>query len=107
MAYADKDTQRAYNREWMRMWRAGERNAGGTCGTPGGTPIPLPFRLQTANDIIDLLSDQIEQVCSDQEITTVVRARTVGYLVSIVMKAIEITDLATRIEALENVLKAR
>ena len=41
-------SQRAYKREWARMERAG------VCGTPGGTLL-LPFRLQTARDVLALL----------------------------------------------------
>lgn len=100
MPYADPDKQRAYKREWARMRRAGER------GTPGGT-IPLPFRLRTAQDVLALLEEQVGAVRNDQEAGTLEKARTIGYLASIALKAAEVADLAARIEALEAALKAR
>jgi hypothetical protein len=101
MPYRDGERQRTYNREWMRMRRTG----GG--GTPGGTPLPAPFRLQTAQDVIDLLSDQIEAVRDDEAVGTPERARTIGFLAGIALKAIEAGNLAARLEALESILKAR
>jgi hypothetical protein len=101
MAYRDPEKRRAYNREWMRLNRAGD------CGTPSGTPLPTAFRLQTAQDIIDLLSDQIEAVRLEDTAGTLERARTIGFLAGIALKAIEAGNIAARLEALESVLKAR
>ena len=101
MPYKDDDTQRSYKREWQRTHRAGER------GTPGGTPVPLPFRLKTAADVLALLADQVEAVRDDPELRTVERARCVGYLAGIALRAIEAGDLAARLEAVEEVLKTR
>jgi len=101
MPYRDDERQRAYNREWMRMRRTGES------GTPGGTPLPAPFRLQTAQDVIDLLSDQIEAVRNEEAVGTLERARIIGFLAGIALKAIEAGNIAARLEALESVLKAR
>jgi hypothetical protein len=74
MPYRDDERQRAYNREWMRMRRTAES------GTPSGTPLPAPFRLQTAQDVIDLLSEQIETVREEKTAGTLERARTIGFL---------------------------
>lgn len=101
MPYADPDKQRSYKREWARMDRAGES------GTPGGTNVPMPFRLQTAQDVIDLLQEQVAAVRADEAAGTLEKARTVGYLAGIALKAIEAGNLAARIEALEAVLKQR
>jgi hypothetical protein len=101
MAYRDPERQRAYNREWMRMNRAGD------CGTPGGTPLPAAFRLRTAQDVIDLLSEQIEAVRNEKTAGTLERARTIGFLAGIALKAIEAGNMAARLEALESVLKSR
>jgi len=73
MPYANSDRQRAYKREWARMQRAGES------GTPGGT-LPLPFRLQTARDVLALLEEQVGSVRSEGEAGTLEKARTIGYL---------------------------
>ncbi len=101
MPYADPERRRSYKREWARMDRAGE------CGTPGGTPLPLPFRLQTAADILELLQEQVAAVRSEADAGTLEKARTIGYLAGIALKAIEAGDLAGRLEALEAVLKQR
>jgi hypothetical protein len=101
MPYRDDEQKRAYNREWMRMRRTAES------GTPGGTPLPSEFRLRTAQDVIDLLSDQIEAVRDEKTVGTLERARTIGFLAGIALKAIEAGNMAARLEALEAVLKAR
>jgi hypothetical protein len=101
MPYRDDEQQRAYNREWMRMRRTAES------GTPGGTPLPAEFRLRTAQDVIDLLSDQIEAVRLENTAGTLERARTIGFLAGVALKAIEAGNIAARLEALESVLKAR
>jgi hypothetical protein len=99
--YADLERQRSYNRDWMRLRRAGE------CGTPGGTILPLPFRLQTAADVLDLLGEEIGAVRADPEAGTLEKARVVGYLTSIALRAVEVADVSARVEALEAVLKHR
>ena len=101
MPYKDPERQRAYKREWAQMRRAGES------GTPCGTPVPLPFRIKTASDVLALLEEQIGALRADGALSTVERARTVGYLAGIALKAIEAGDLAARLEAVENVLKQR
>src|SRR5262245_29939614 len=101
MPYSDPERQRSYKREWARMERAGQS------GTPCGTPVPLPFRLQTAADVIDLIEEQVAAVRAEQEAGTLEKARTVGYLAGIALKAIEAGNLTARIEMLEMVLKQR
>jgi len=102
MPYRDDERRRTYNREWMRM-----RRTTGRSGTPGGTPLPTAFRLQTAQDVIDLLSDQIKAVRDEEAVGALERARTIGFLAGIALKAIESGNIAARLEALESVLKAR
>jgi hypothetical protein len=102
MPFSDPDRSRQYQREYRRTRRAGD-----DCTTPGTTPIPLPFRLKTAADVLDLLEEQVEAVRSEQEIGTLEKARVVGYLAGIALKAIEAGNLAARIESLEAVLKQR
>jgi hypothetical protein len=69
--------------------------------------LPLSFRLQTAADVLALIEEQVKAVRSDQEAGTLEKARTVGYLAVIALKAIEAGNLAARIEMLEAVLKQR
>jgi hypothetical protein len=102
MPFSDPDRARDYQREYRRTRRAGD-----TCTTPGTTPLPLPFRLQTAADVLELLEEQVEAVRSAQEAGTLEKARTIGYLAAISLKAIETGNLAARIELLEKVLRQR
>jgi hypothetical protein len=72
-------------------------------------PIPHgpPRQLQTVHDIIDLLQVQVEAVRAAMGIDTVEKAKTIGYLAGVALKAIQTGTLATRMEALEAVLKQR
>ena len=101
MPYKDADRQREYQREYGRMRRAGEAQ------TPGQTLVPIPFRLKTAADVLALLGEQVAAVRDDPEVGTLERARCIGYLAAVTLKAIEAGDLAARLEAVEAVLKAR
>ena len=101
MPYANADTQREYKREWARMERAGE------CGTPHGTRLPSEFRLRRATDVLELLEEQVNAVRTDTEACTLEKARAVGYLAAITLRAIECGDLAARLEAVESVLRQR
>ena len=101
MPYRDPGRQREYQREYGRMRRAG------VAQTPGQTLVPLPFRLKTAADVLTLVAEQVAAVRDDPDVGTVERARCVGYLAGVALKAIEAGDLAARVEAVEAVLKAR
>src|ERR1700722_2741456 len=68
---------------------------------------PRPRRLQTAQDVIDLLQEQVETLRADTQIGSVQKARALGHLADLSRKAIEARDLAAGIEMLEAVLKAR
>jgi hypothetical protein len=83
MPYRDPERQREYQREYGRLRRIGDAQ------TPRQTAIPTPFRLKTAADVLALLEEQFGAVRSDETLTTVERARTVGYLAGISLKAIE------------------
>jgi hypothetical protein len=69
--------------------------------------LPLPIRLQQAADVIDLLQKQVEAVSTDPDAGTLEKARTIGYLAGIALRAIEAGNTAARLEALESVLKQR
>jgi hypothetical protein len=101
MPYKDPARQREYKRTWERERRAGEP------GTPCGTRIPADFRLKTAADVVALLEEQVSAVVDDPQAGTLEKARCVGYLAGVSLKAIEAGDLAARLEALESSLKTR
>jgi hypothetical protein len=102
MPYADPDRARDYQREYRRIRRAGDE-----CTTPGTTPVPLPFRLQTAADVLTMLEDQATAVCDDPKAGALEKARVIGFLCGVTLKAIEAGDIAARVEALEANLKAK
>jgi len=66
-----------------------------------GQTIPPPRQLQTAQDVIDLLQEQVEAIRAAAGAGTVEKARAIGYLAGIARKAIETGDLAARLEKLE------
>ena len=101
MPYKDPGRQQAYQREYGRLRRAGAAQ------TPSQTPLPLPFRLKTAADVLALLEEQVSAVRGEEAATTLEKARVVGYLAGIALRAIEAGDLAARLEAVEATLKVR
>ena len=68
---------------------------------------PPPRRLHTAQDVIDLLHEQVEALRAASGAGTVQKARAIGYLAGIARKAIETGTLAARLEMLETVLRKR
>jgi hypothetical protein len=74
--------------------------------SPGSTQRPSR-RLRTAQDVIDLLEEQIEAVRADAEASPPEKARLIAQLAGIALKAIETGNLARRLEALETILKQR
>ncbi len=101
MPYADAETARDYQREYRRMRRAGE------CTTPSTTQLPAEFRLQTAADVLALVEEQVAAVRSDAEAKTLEKARTIGFLAGVALKAVEAGNVAARLEAVEVALKRR
>lgn len=101
MPYANSDTNREYQGEHKRLTRAGD------CRTPCTTLLPGEFRLRTARDVLALLEQQVEAVRNDAEAGTLEKARTIGYLAGISLRAIEAGDLTSRLESVEYVLKQR
>jgi hypothetical protein len=100
--YADPDKARGYQRDYRRLRRSGE-----PCTTPRTTLLPTEFRLKTAADVLALLAEQFAAVRAEGEAGTLEKARTLGYLATVALRAIEAGDLAVRLEALEAVLKLR
>jgi hypothetical protein len=79
----------------------------------GGEVIPAngdgrpPPPMRTANDILGLLEDVAAAVWADPFARPVEKARAVGCLAGVALKAIETGNLAARLEMLEAVLKER
>ena len=105
MPHKDPEARRAYQREYKRGARAGD--ASNPASIPRLTLLPAGFRLKAASDVVALLEEQIEALRADETVRTLERARCVGYLAGVSLRAIEAGQLAGRIEALERVLKSR
>ena len=101
MPYKDPETRRDYQRDYKRMQRAGSGQ------TPGQTLLPPSFRLKTAQDVLELLQEQINNVRQEPDARTLEKARAVGHLAGIALKAVEVANLSARLEAVEQVLRRR
>jgi hypothetical protein len=69
--------------------------------------VPEHFELRTPADVLKLLQWQIAAVARDRRSSAVERARAIGYLGALSLKAIEADNLVARLEALEAALKRR
>ncbi len=90
---------------FRRRFRRLESLIGDNSPSPRKAPAPRP--LKTAQDVIDLLHEQIEAVRAEPWASTLEKARAIGYLAGLARKAIETGTLAARVEMLEAVLKRR
>src|SRR5262245_18294391 len=102
MPFANPDRAREYQREYRRTRRSVD-----LCTTPWTSPIPISFRLQTAQDVIDLLQEQVALVRAEENAGAIEKARAIGFLAGVALRAIEAGNLAARLEALELALKQR
>jgi hypothetical protein len=68
---------------------------------------PAPRRLQTAQDVVALLHEQVELLRAETETGAVAKARVLGYLANIARKAIETAELSDRLDRLEAALAQR
>jgi hypothetical protein len=98
--YRDLEARKAYQREYQRLRRAGSQ-------TPRQPLISALFRLKAARDIVVLLEDQIDAVRHESEADTLAKARAIGYLAGVALKAVEVADLAGRVEVVERIVKCR
>jgi hypothetical protein len=101
MPFKDPERRRAYQAEYRRLRRAGRAES------PGRVALPEPYRLQTAREVLGLLEEQINAVRSDPHVSTLERARCVGSLAGVVLRAVETSGLEERLAALEAVLRGR
>ena len=74
-------------------------------------PVPLvapePLDFDGPADVLAVLGEQINAVRADPFTEPQEKARTLGMLTSVALRAIEAKDLAARLEAVERVLKLR
>ena len=67
----------------------------------------LPRRLQSVQDVLDLLEEQVEAIRTQRWAGTLEKARAIGVLAGVARKAIEAGVVSTRLEMLDAVLKSR
>ena len=97
MPYADPERAREYQREYQRERRTGSPSA-------SALGLPTSVRIKTAEDVRNLLETTINEV-REAEADALVKARCVGYLVGITLKAIETANLEARLIDVEEMLK--
>lgn len=87
----------------------GDEPPEGGSGEPGANPpaVVAPLPLRNARDALAILGEQVNAVRADRHANTQGRARSVAYLIAVALKAIEVADLAERLEAVEAALKMR
>ena len=71
------------------------------------TPSPRPLELAVPADVLDLLAEQVNAARADAAATAQERARTLGMLAGLALRAMAARDLEARLEAVERVLKLR
>lgn len=101
MPFKNPERRREYQRDRARLRRAGRMEA------PAKARLPDAVRVQTAQDVLQLVGEQINLVRADPNLGTVECARTVGSLAGVALRAVETADLETRLAALETALKRR
>jgi hypothetical protein len=101
MPFADVERRREYQRERARLRRAGRTDA------PVRAELPAPVRIKTARDVLELLGEQINVLRADLSLGTIERARCLGGLAGVALRAVETADLEARLAALETALKVR
>jgi hypothetical protein len=62
---------------------------------------PAPRRLESAQDVLALLQEQVEAIRAEATADAVDKARAIGYVVGVAFKALELGTLTARLEKLE------
>ena len=66
-----------------------------------------PVPLDSPADVLALLTEQVNVVRADALADPTERARTIGFLASLALRAMEAREITARLEAVERVLKLR
>lgn len=97
MPYADPDRQREYQRNYQRQRRSGSTD--GTC-----VDLDASVKVRTAADLLALLETVITEV-REAEADVLAKARCIGYLATVTLKAIENSNLESRLNDIEEALR--
>ena len=68
---------------------------------------PSPVPLDQPADVLAVLAEQVNAVRADPSADPTEKARTLGFLAGVALRAMEARDLDARLEAVERVLKLR
>ena len=99
MPFKDPEKTRAYHRNYQRQLRSGLT----ACQTSN---LDGPGRIQTAQDVLDLMERTINDV-READADALVKARCIGYLAGVTLKAVDTANLEARLEAVEETLRIR
>jgi phage gp36-like protein len=100
MPFKDKNERREYDRKRRKKARAERRRRiDAPCtGQPVQPLEAVPFA--TAQHAVEIIREQVNLVRADRA-GVQTRARTIAYLLSVGLKAVEVADVAERVAALE------
>lgn len=99
MPFKDKERSRRYNREYARLRRAGQPGAGAVVQV---LQASSPEQTSTASGLLHILGGLISDVIKSPQGDPFIKARTVAFVVSVALRAIETADLEARLTNLEN-----
>lgn len=104
MSFKDPEKRRSYNREYQRLRRAGQPS-----GSRGVEVIRVSNleQTETARGLLRVLGELIGDVLNSKQGDAFIKARTVAYVVSVALRAIETSDLETRVSNLETKMEGR
>lgn len=97
MPFADADKAREYQRNYQR-----QRRNGSTDSTV--VDLPTTVRIKSAEDVLALLEDTINSV-RGAEADALVKARCIGYLAGVTLKAVETANIEARLVDVEEMLR--
>ena len=100
MPFKDVSRRRQYMRDYQRLRRGSNSLAVIQSADPG---ITLPT--ESARGLLRVLSHCIEDILRSGA-APIIRGRAVAYVVSVALRAVETTELETRLTALENKIEA-
>lgn len=101
--YKDPAKKRAWERNYRRLQRAGM--------TKSSTDLPRTLinypqvRIETARDYLDVINAMIDEVRNAPDATIVERARAIGYLIGVGLKALEMGSFEDRLTKIETALE--
>lgn len=99
MPYRDPEKQKAYQREWQRARKAGEPMK----------PLARTLNqaeIKSAQGMLNILADILAQLVADKG-DLYMKARTIAYVASVGLRAVETAELERRLTELENKIRGK